>query len=146
MRLGQCKQKCPRAIWAQSLRQFDLSSLGQIALGTVLPLAWLPDPISLGKFGCTGLVWFTSLNFSKDIRFPVLVIYAVDFFLHRLSPVNFEKNVPKKTTYKNTPKGCHLIPILTILSEPTSLLVGSSITIFLRCVFQIWTSDSYAYF
>ena len=41
---------------AQSLRQFDLGSLVQIALGTVLPLAWLPDQISLGKFGCTGLV------------------------------------------------------------------------------------------
>ena len=38
------------------LRQFDLGSLGQIALGTVLPLAWLPDQIFLGKFGSTGLV------------------------------------------------------------------------------------------
>ena len=41
---------------ALSLGQFDLRSLGQIALGTVLPFAWLQDQISLRKFDCTGLV------------------------------------------------------------------------------------------
>ena len=39
-----------------AVRPRGAESLGQIALGAVLPLAWLPGQISLGKFGCTGLV------------------------------------------------------------------------------------------
>ena len=35
---------------AEFLWQCDLGPLGQIALSAVLPLSWLPDQISLGKF------------------------------------------------------------------------------------------------
>ena len=60
---------CLRAIWC-----------GSQASGSTVPLPWLLDKISLGKFGCIGLVQLTSLNFSRVVRFPVLVMYIVEFF------------------------------------------------------------------
>ena len=43
------KEKIHR-IYDESRGQFDRGNLGQIAWGTVLPEAWLPDQIARGQF------------------------------------------------------------------------------------------------
>ena len=73
--------------------------------------ARLPDQICPGKFGWTGLVYFTILNFPGKVRFPVLVLNMVDFFLLCLPPVNLTNdpvNSKAVSDHSSTPKNTHM--------------------------------------
>ena len=79
------KPDFPREIQASKLDESSATLVPSVKLSSGLCSPWSDCQT---KFGCTGLVLFTSLNFTCEIRFPVLVIYTVDFFLFPLPSVN----------------------------------------------------------